>query len=52
MAEIAALYPDGKVADHVIENIALNYETVRYSFKTAAGALRFFYWNAESSSAR
>jgi hypothetical protein len=51
MSEIAVLYPDGRVADRVIENIALNYETVRYSFKTAAGALRFFFWTAEASSA-
>jgi hypothetical protein len=40
MDEIAILSPDGRVADDVIEDIALNYKTVRYSLISATEATK------------
>jgi hypothetical protein len=51
MAEIAVLYREGRVADVVIVNIALSYDTIRYTFETPKDALRFLSWNAAMSSA-
>ena len=41
MSEIAVLYPDCRIADEVMEAIALRYRTVRYTFESAADARRW-----------